>query len=54
MAQIWSVTTSEVDGEVVDRESVGAVDLEGDVGAELVERLPGRSATPRWWSTARC
>jgi hypothetical protein len=31
--------TSEVDGEVVYRESVGAVHLEGHAGAQLVERL---------------
>ena len=40
MAQILVITdTSEVDGEVVYRESVGAVHLEGHAGAQLVERL---------------
>ena len=40
MAQILVVTdASEVDGEVVFRESVGAVHLEGHAGAQLVERL---------------
>jgi hypothetical protein len=40
MAQILVISdTSEVDGEVVFRESVGAVHLEGHAGAQLVERL---------------
>ncbi|HEY0280284.1 MAG TPA: hypothetical protein VGC32_18620 [Solirubrobacterales bacterium] len=40
MAQILVITDSaEVDGEVVFRESVGAVHLEGHAGAQLVERL---------------
>ena len=40
MAQILVITdTPEVDGEVVYRVSVGAVHLEGDAGAQLVERL---------------
>ena len=40
MAQILVITdTSEVDGEVVYRESVGAVHLESHAGAQLVERL---------------
>ena len=40
MAQILVVTdTAKVDGEVVYRESVGAVHLEGHAGAQLVERL---------------
>jgi hypothetical protein len=40
MAQILVITEAgEVDGEVVYRESVGAVHLEGHAGAQLVERL---------------
>jgi hypothetical protein len=40
MAQILVITdTAKVDGEVVYRESVGAVHLEGHAGAQLVERL---------------
>jgi hypothetical protein len=40
MAQILVITeSSEVEGEVVYRESVGAVHLEGHAGAQLVERL---------------
>ncbi len=40
MAQILVVTdTTETDGEVIYRESVGSVHLEGRAGAQLVERL---------------
>ena len=55
MAQILVITdTSEVDGEVVYRESVGAVHLEGHAGAQLVERLRWAVRDARWRSTARC
>jgi hypothetical protein len=40
MAQILVVTDpSDIDGEVVYRENVGSVHLEGHAGAQLVERL---------------
>jgi hypothetical protein len=40
MAQILVLTdSSEADGEIVYSESVGSVHLEGDAGAQLVERL---------------
>jgi hypothetical protein len=40
MAQILVITdTSESEGEVVFRESVGAIHLEGHAGAQLAERL---------------